>query len=44
MSRSDIIKREVANAIVMQLWVKNLISTEERDKIIEKNKQSFLSE
>lgn len=44
MSRSDIIKYEVANAIVMQLWVKNLISTEERDKIIEKNKQSFLSE
>jgi hypothetical protein len=44
MSRSDIIKCEVANAIVMQLWVKNLISTEERDKIIEKNKQSFLSE
>ncbi len=43
MSRSDIIKCEVANAIVMQLWVKNLISTEERDKIIEKNKQSFLS-
>lgn len=43
MSRSDIIKFEVANAIVMQLWVKNLISTEERDKIIEKNKQSFLS-
>ena len=36
MSRSDIIKCEVANAIVMQLWVKNLISTEERDKIIEK--------
>ena len=35
MSRSDIIKCEVANAIVMQLWVKNLISTEERDKIIE---------
>ena len=44
MSRSDIIKCEGANAIVMQLWVKNLISTEERDKIIEKNKQSFLSE
>ncbi len=44
MSRSEIIKCEVANAIVMQLWVKNLISTEERDKIIEKNKQSFLSE
>lgn len=44
MSRSDIIRCEVANAIVMQLWVKNLISTEERDKIIEKNKQSFLSE
>ena len=44
MSRSDIIKCEVANAIVMQLWVKNLISTEERDKIIEKNKQSYLSE
>lgn len=44
MSRSDIIKCEIANAIVMQLWVKNLISTEERDKIIEKNKQSFLSE
>ena len=44
MSRSDIIKCEVANAIVMQLWVKNLISTEERDKIIEKNKKSFLSE
>lgn len=44
MSRSDIIKCEVANAIVIQLWVKNLISTEERDKIIEKNKQSFLSE
>lgn len=44
MSRSDIIKCEVANAIVMQLWVKNLISTEERDEIIEKNKQSFLSE
>lgn len=44
MSRSDIIKCEVANAIVMQLWVKNLISTEERDKIIEKNKQSFFSE
>ena len=44
MSRSDIIECEVANAIVMQLWVKNLISTEERDKIIEKNKQSFLSE
>lgn len=44
MIRSDIIKCEVANAIVMQLWVKNLISTEERDKIIEKNKQSFLSE
>lgn len=44
MSRSDIIKCEVANSIVMQLWVKNLISTEERDKIIEKNKQSFLSE
>lgn len=44
MSRSDIIKCEVANPIVMQLWVKNLISTEERDKIIEKNKQSFLSE
>lgn len=43
MSRSDIIKCEVANAIVMQLWVKNLSSTEERDKIIEKNKQSFLS-
>lgn len=43
MSRSDIIKCEVANAIVMQLWVKNLISTEERDKIIEKNKQSYLS-
>lgn len=43
MSRSDIIKCEVANAIVMQLWVKNLISTEERDKIIERNKQSFLS-
>ena len=43
MSRSEIIKCEVANAIVMQLWVKNLISTEERDKIIEKNKQSFLS-
>jgi hypothetical protein len=43
MSRSDIIKCEVANAIVMQLWVKNLISTEERDEIIEKNKQSFLS-
>ena len=32
MSRSDIIKCEVANAIVMQLWVKNLISTEERAK------------
>lgn len=44
MSRSDIIKCEVANAIVMQLWVKNLISTEERDEIIEKNKHSFLSE
>ena len=35
---------DINNAIVMQLWVKNLISTEERDKIIEKNKQSFLSE
>ena len=41
MSRSDIIKCEVANAIVMQLWVKNLISTEERDKIIEKNALFF---
>ncbi|WP_275556921.1 hypothetical protein [Pumilibacter intestinalis] len=41
MERSNKLKCEIANAIVMQLWVKNLISTEEKDKIIEKNKSSF---
>lgn len=43
MERSNKIKCEIANAIVMRLWVKNLLSTEERDKIIENNKSSFLS-
>lgn len=42
MERNSKIQCEIANAIVMQLWVKNLISTEERDKIIEKNKATFL--
>lgn len=36
MEKSKLIKCEIANAIVIQLWVKNLISTEEKDKIIEK--------
>ena len=44
MSRSNLVKCEIAHAIVMQLWVKCLISTEERDVIIAKNKRSFLSE
>jgi len=43
-SRSNLVKCEIANAIVMQLWVKCLISTEERDEIIAKNRQSFLSD
>ncbi len=43
MERSNKVKCEIANAIVMRLWVRSLISTEERDKIIEKNKASFLS-
>lgn len=42
MEKSKLIKCEIANAIVIKLWVKNLISTEEKDKIIEKNKLSFL--
>ena len=44
MSRSNLVKCEIANAIVMKLWVKCLISTEERDAIISKNKRTFLSE
>lgn len=33
----------VADAIVMLLWMKDLLTTEQRDEIINKNKLSFLS-
>ncbi len=33
----------VADAIVMNLWMKDLITTEEKDKILAKNKVSILS-
>ena len=36
-------KKVFADAIVTRLWLAGLISTEERDKIYDKNK-SFLSE
>lgn len=42
MDKSSIVTCEIANAIVMHLWVNDLLSTEEKDKIIEKNKLSFL--
>ena len=35
-------KKVFADAIVMRLWVAGLISTEERDKIFDKN-NNFLS-
>jgi len=37
------IKCAIADAIVMQLWLKDLITTEEKDRILLKNKSSFLS-
>ncbi len=37
------IRCAMADAIVMMLWTKDLINTEERDEIIRKNKVSFLS-
>jgi len=40
---SKAIKLAVANAIVQDLWVKGLITIEERDKIMEKNTNYFLS-
>jgi len=40
---SKAIQLAVANAIVQGLWVKCLISKKERDKIIEKNTNYFLS-
>lgn len=33
----------MADAIVMTLWMKDLLTTEERDEIMSKNKASFLS-
>ena len=35
------IKCAIADAIVMQLWLKDLITTEEKDRILLKNKSSF---
>lgn len=37
------IRCAMADAIVMMLWTKDLIDTEERDEIMRKNKVSFLS-
>lgn len=37
------IRCAVADAIVMFLWMKDLLTTEQRDEIIDKNKLSFLS-
>ena len=37
------IRCAVADAIVMLLWMKDLLTTEQRDEIINKNKLSFLS-
>lgn len=36
------IKRAFADAIVMRLWMRGLISTEEKNRIIEKNKVTFI--
>ena len=35
-------KRAFADAIVMRLWMRGLISTEEKDRIIAKNKSTFI--
>ena len=35
-------KRAFADAIVMQLWMRGLISNEERDRILSKNKSTFI--
>lgn len=37
------IRYAMADEIVMMLWTKDLINTEERDEIMRKNKVSFLS-
>ena len=35
-------KRAFADAIVMKLWMKGLIGNEERDRILAKNKSTFI--
>ena len=39
---NKIFRLAYANAIVRKLWIKRLISEEERDKLIEKNESCFI--
>lgn len=42
MSKGAKIMLEIANSMVISLWVKCLITDQERDKILEKNKITFI--
>lgn len=41
--KNDEIRCAMADAIIMNLWMKDLLTTEERNEIMRKNKVSFLS-